>query len=128
MARLFAEDGNLVGFDGSQVDGAVAIEAAMGRIFADRQPPPFVAIVREVRMLAPDAALLRAVVGMPLPGRKNLNPAVNAIQSIVAQRRDGRWRIALFQNTPAALHGRPEASERLTEELRQALRGAASMR
>jgi hypothetical protein len=51
---------------------------------------------------------------------------VNAIQTLVAARRDGRWRVELFQNTPAAFHGRPEASEALTAELRGALsRGPA---
>ena len=34
--------------------------------------------------------------------------------------RDG-WRIALYQNTPAQFHGRPELSRALTEELRQLL-------
>ncbi len=34
----------------------------------------------------------------------------------------GPWRIALFQNTPAAFHGRPEFSEQLTAELHEALR------
>jgi hypothetical protein len=35
FAALFAEDGNVVGFDGSQVDGRAEIEAHLGRIFAD---------------------------------------------------------------------------------------------
>jgi len=30
------------------------------------------------------------------------------------------WRIALFQNTPAAFHGRPEAAKKLSAELRDA--------
>jgi hypothetical protein len=34
------------------------------------------------------------------------------------------WRIALFTATRAALHGRPEASEQLTEELREVLRAS----
>jgi len=55
------------------------------------------------------------------PGKSDLNPAVNAVQTLVAARQDSRWRIAVFQNTPAAFHGRPELSERLTEELRQVL-------
>jgi len=32
----------------------------------------------------------------------------------------------LFQNTPAAFHGRAELSEQLTEELRRALRASSS--
>jgi hypothetical protein len=48
----------------------------------------------------------------------NLNPAVNAVQSLVAVKNAGEWRIALFQNTPAQFHGRPELVQELTEELR----------
>jgi hypothetical protein len=39
----------------------------------------------------------------------------------VAAKRAGHWRIALFQNTPAQFHGRPELAKALTEELRQLL-------
>lgn len=127
FAALFAEDGNVVGFDGSQVDGRAEIESHLRWIFADHVTATYVAIVREVRRLAPEVAVLRAVVGMVPPGGADLNPAANAVQSLVAARQDGRWRIALFQNTPAAFHGRPEASERLTEELRQVLRASAAM-
>jgi hypothetical protein len=39
--------------------------------------------------------------------------------------RDGdAWKIALFQNTPAAFHGRPEESAKLTEELKELVRPA----
>jgi hypothetical protein len=38
---------------------------------------------------------------------------------------DGVYRIEMFQNTPAAFHGRPEASERLSAELREAGRPQA---
>jgi uncharacterized protein (TIGR02246 family) len=127
FAALFADDGNLVGFDGSQVDGRAEIESHLCGIFGDHPTASYVAIVREVRRLAPGVAVLRAVVGMVPPGGSDLNPAANAVQTLVAARRDGRWRIALFHNTPAAFHGRPEASEKLTEELRQALRASAAV-
>jgi hypothetical protein len=55
------------------------------------------------------------------PGQTDINPAVNTIQTLVAVKRDGTWRIALFQNTPAQFHGRPELVQQLTEELRQLL-------
>lgn len=121
-AGLFAPDGGIVGFDGSQVDGPAAIAAHLGQIFADHPTPTYVAKVREVRLLAPDVTLLRAVAGLVPHGRGDLNPAANAIQSLVAVRRDGAWRIALFQNTPAQFHGRPELAEQLTAELRELLR------
>jgi hypothetical protein len=55
------------------------------------------------------------------PGKSDINPAVNTIQSLVAVKQAGQWRIALYQNTPAQFHGRPELSQALTEELRQLL-------
>jgi hypothetical protein len=75
--------------------------------------------VREVRLLGPGTALLRAVAGMVPPGQTRVNPAVNAVQSLVGQQDGVRWRIALFQNTPAAFHGRPDAVTALTAELQQ---------
>lgn len=121
LAKLFADDGQVIGFDGSQMRGPAEIETTLGRIFTDHPTAAYVSIVRDVRLLGPDVALLRAVVGMVPPGGADLNPAVNAIQSLVAARRVGRWRVELFQNTPAAFHGRPEESQRLTDELRAAL-------
>src|SRR5437773_4942511 len=89
FAALFAEDGNLVGFDGSQVDGRAEIESHLRRIFADHQTAAYVGKIREVRFLTPDVAILRAVVGMMPPGQADLNPAVNTIQSLVAAKHDG---------------------------------------
>ena len=122
MADLMAENGNLVGFDGSQIDGRQQVESVLGKIFADHPTAAYVAIVREVRLLSSDVALLRAVAGMVPPGQSDINPAVNAVQSLIAAKEQGRWRIALFHNTPAAFHGRPELSEQLTEELRRAMK------
>jgi hypothetical protein len=73
-----------------------------------------------VRFLGADAALLRAVAGLVARDTNALNAAANSIQSLVAARRGqgSDWRIALFQNTPAAFHGRPEAVEALSAELK----------
>lgn len=120
-ADLFAEDGSLVGFDGSIVDGREAIAAHIAEVFATHPTASYVAIVREVRPLGDVAALLRAVAGLVPPGQQDINPAVNAVQSLVAVRREAGWRAALFQNTPAAFHGRPDLAEALTAELRAEL-------
>jgi uncharacterized protein (TIGR02246 family) len=125
MASLFTEDGSIVGYDGSVVNGREAIRSHVGEIFAHHKTAAFVGIVREERALGNEAALLRAVVGMVPPGGNDINSKVNAIQSLVTVRRDGQWQIALFQNTPAAFHGRPEEGEALTEELRKAYRAEA---
>lgn len=122
MAALFAKDGNLVGFDGSPVSGRAQIASHLGPIFASHRTAAYVAKVRSVRFLTPEVAVLRAVAGMVPPGQSDIHPPVNAVQTLVAAKDGGQWRIAVFQNTPAAFHGRPEMSEMLTEELRQVLR------
>jgi uncharacterized protein (TIGR02246 family) len=121
-AALFDDAANVVGFDGSQMNGRSEIESTLAGIFAHHQTAPYLSIVREVRLLTPDVAILRASVGMVPPGQTDINPAVNAIQSLVGVKREGQWRITLFQNTPAQFHGRPELAQQLTEELRQLLR------
>jgi uncharacterized protein (TIGR02246 family) len=126
--ELFTEDGNLVGFDGSQVDSRGAITEHLAQIFADHQPAAYVAKVREVRQLAPGAALLRGVAGMVPPGESTIKPEVNTIHVLVAVELDGGWRVAHFQATPAAFHGRPEAAEALTAELQAALEAENSHR
>jgi uncharacterized protein (TIGR02246 family) len=121
-ALLFASDGNLVGFDGSQVNGQLEVGAHLTEIFTHHQTPRYVSIVREVRLLANDVTLLRANTGLVPPGKDDIDPALNAVQSVFAVQKGGSWKIALIQNTPAAFHDRPELTKKLTEELRAKLR------
>ena len=120
-AALFVEDATVVGFDGSQMNGRDEIEATVGQIFAHHMTAVYVGKVREVKLVAPGVALLRAVCGMIPRGQTDLNPAVNAVQSLLATQRGDHWEIALFQNTPAQFHGRPDLVEALTAELRALL-------
>ena len=124
FALLFAADGNIVGFDGSQVNGQLEIGAHISEIFSHHQTPRYVSIVREVRLLTPDVTLLRGNTGLVPPDKDDIDPALNAVQSIVAVRKGGTLKIALFQNTPAPFHQRPDLSKQLTEELRRALQTA----
>lgn len=126
FALLFASDGYLVGFDGSQVNGQLEVGAHLTEIFSHHQTPAYVSIVRDVRSIAPDVALLRANTGLIPPGKDDIDPALNAVQSMVAVQKGGAWKIALFQNTPAAFHERPDAVKKLTEELRAKLREKAA--
>jgi uncharacterized protein (TIGR02246 family) len=123
FALLFASDGNLVGFDGSQINGQLEIGAHVTEVFTRHQTPRYVSIVREVRLLANDATLLRANTGLIPADKDDIDPALNAVQSVVAVQKGGNWRVALFQNTPAAFHQRPELAKQLTEELRAKIRG-----
>ena len=121
-ALLFASDGSLVGFDGTQVFGQLDVGAHLSEVFSHHQTATYVSIVREVRSLADGVTILSANAGMVPPGKDDINPDVNAVQTMVAVRKNDAWKIALFQNTPSALHGRPDAQKKLTEELRAALR------
>lgn len=121
FANLFAENGEVVGFDGSQMIGRSEIAATLGQIFADHVTAPYVSKVKSVHLLSPEVIMLRAIVGMVPPGQTDLNPAVNAHQTLVAVKHDGMWRIKFFQNTPAQFHGRPDLVQQMTEELRQML-------
>ena len=122
FAGLFSDAGSVVGFDGSPMNGRAEIASALASIFGSHQTARYVAKVREIRRLGEDVRLVRSVVGMVPPGKAELNPAVNAIQSMVAVGQDAEMRIALLHNTPAAFHGRPELAEQLTLELTDVLR------
>ena len=120
FASAFADDGEVIGFDGSILTGRDAIEAEMSRIFADHRTGTYVGIVREVVPLLPDVAVVRAVAGVVPAGADDVVPALNSVQRLTAVRHDGQWRVALYHNTPAQFHGRPELVEQLTADLRQA--------
>jgi uncharacterized protein (TIGR02246 family) len=122
MAAPFAEDGELIGFDGSEVICRAAIVGHLEPIFASHPTPPYLTKVKSVRFLSPDVAVLRAVAGMVPPGKTDIEPKVNTHHTVVAARRDGRWQIALYQNTPAQFHGRPDLVEQMTAELRELLK------
>lgn len=117
FARLFGESGSCVGFDGSPMNGQSEISSSLGAIFEHHPTASYVAKVREIRSLGKAVTLVRAVAGMIPPGKREINPAVNAIQSLVVVGQGHGARIALFQNTPAAFHGRPDLGESLTKEL-----------
>lgn len=118
FAALFTEDGESIGYDGSQMAGREEIAATLRHIFIDHPTPLYVGIVRTVRVPHPDVALLRAVAGMIPPGGADIDPALNSVQGLVAVATGAGWRIAAFQNTPAQFHGRLDLGDALTMELR----------
>ena len=111
FAARFEEEGFIIGFDGTEHNGRVQIETEIGQIFADHQTGSYVGTVREIRVLTDDVAVLRAVAAIVPAGATEIKPETNALQTIVARCRDEWWRIAIFQNTPAQIHGRPESAK-----------------
>ena len=120
MAGLFAEGGAQVGFDGSEAQGPRTIHQQLAPIFRDHPTKRFLHVVREVRQVTDDVALLRAVAGMVPRDSLELDESKNVIQSLVVRKEVANWRIVLFQNTPARLDGRPEAVAAMSKELRAA--------
>lgn len=121
FADRFADQGEVIGFDGSQMTGRATIGTTLQQIFADHATGRYVGNVRWVYFLARDVAMLRAVVGMIPAGHTALEPKLNTVQTLIAAKQHDVWRITLFQNTPAQFHGKPELVQELTEELRQLL-------
>ncbi|MEI9808901.1 MAG: SgcJ/EcaC family oxidoreductase [Bacteroidota bacterium] len=89
--NLFTNDGNIIGFDGSQANGRKEIYSHIEQIFTGHQTGTYISIVQEIRFLTPDLALLRAIAGLVLPGKMDINPGINAIQTLVAQKMEDRF-------------------------------------
>lgn len=121
MSEQFAEHGVQIGFDGSMVIGQAEILSHLKPIFENHPIAPFITKIKNIRRLGTDAAILHAIAGMIPPGKSEIEPTVNAQQTLVAVKLDKGWCIELFQNTPAQFHGRPELVEEMTKELRQLL-------
>jgi uncharacterized protein (TIGR02246 family) len=121
FAALFFEDGTVVGFDGSQMNSRAEIESTLQKIFSDHETAPYVGKIKDVRFLTADTAVLRAIGGVIPLGTSDINPALNTIQTVIAAKKDDKWHVAHYQNTPAQLHGRPDLVEQMNEELRQLL-------
>jgi uncharacterized protein (TIGR02246 family) len=117
MAAPFAEDGVIIGFDGSVSSGKQTISAEMGSIFADHETGHYAVKVNSVRGLGSRAVILRAIAGLVPPGQSAINSKTNSHQTVIGEEQDGQLRIVLFQNTPAQFHGRPELVDEMTREL-----------
>jgi uncharacterized protein (TIGR02246 family) len=122
FARLFADDGVSIGFDGSQAAGA-EIHEHLSAVFGDHETAAYVAKVHSARALGDGVELLLAIAGMVPPGTDELNPKVNALHTLLSE----GGRIVLFQNTPAQYHGRPELVEEHTAELERVRSSGAAV-
>jgi len=119
VAAVFADDGDIIGFDGSHHTGRLAIASDLRRIFGSHQTPAYVGLIRSVRPIAESVAVLHAHAGMIPPGGNDLDPALLTVHTLVAvEESPARWKISLFQSTPAAWDGREAARQALLAELR----------
>lgn len=101
FASVFAEDGDLVAFDGTHFEGREQIAQFHQRLF-DKwlKGSRLVGKVEDVRFLSPDVALMHAVGSTVMRGKSGPSPERDSIQTLVAVREGGyEWRLAAFQNT-----------------------------
>jgi len=122
FAAPYVETGDHVGFDGTHLKGRAEIAAQHQQLFDTWvKGSRLVGKVRSVQFLTPEVAVMHAVGGTVMAGESDLASDRNSIQTLVAVKQEGEWRLAAFQNTRVQYWGRPEAAEALTEELRQLL-------
>jgi uncharacterized protein (TIGR02246 family) len=100
FAAVFMEDGDLVAFDGTHFKGHKEIAPFHQDLFDKwMKGTRLVGEVKDVRFLSPDVALMHAVGSTVMRGKSEPSPERDSIQTLVATREDGEWRIAAFQNT-----------------------------
>ncbi len=100
FAAVFAEDGDLVAFDGTHFEGRAQIAPFHQELFDKwMKGTRLVGRVKDVRFLSPDVALMHAVGSTIMRGKSVPSPERDSIQTLVATRQNGEWRLAAFQNT-----------------------------
>jgi uncharacterized protein (TIGR02246 family) len=111
FAAAFAEDGDLIAFDGTQFKGRGEIASFHQELFDKwMKGTRLVGRVEDVRFLGPDAAVMHAVGSTVMRGKSEPSPERDSIQTLVAVKREGEWRFAAFQNTRVRPMGRNAAS------------------
>lgn len=100
IADVYADEGTLVAGDGTQKKGRTQIAEYHDRQFAGFLKGTRLTVeVRSVRFLSPNIALMQTEGGILWPGQQQLAPGNDGIQSFVALKERGAWRVLLFQNT-----------------------------
>ena len=110
FAAVFAEDGDLVAFDGTHFEGRAEIAPFHQELFDKwMKGTRLVGRVKDVRFLSPDVALMHAVGGTVMRGKSAPTPERDSIQTLIATKRGGEWRLAAFRNTRVRPIGRHAA-------------------
>jgi uncharacterized protein (TIGR02246 family) len=110
FAAVFAEDGDLVAYDGTRFRGRQQIAPFHQELFDKwMKGSSLVGQVEDVRFLSRDVAVMHAVGGTVMRGKTEPALERDSIQTLVATRQGGEWRLAAFQNTRVRLMGNAAA-------------------
>jgi uncharacterized protein (TIGR02246 family) len=100
IASVYTADGTLVAGDGTVTRGPGEIARYHDRQFQNfLKGTRLTVAVRSVHFLSEDVALMQTEGGILWPGQQQLAPGNSGVQSFIAVREDGTWRVRLFQNT-----------------------------
>ena len=100
LAAAFAEDGDVILFDGSCLHGRPQIEAVMQHLFdTTLKGTRCLAQVKALRFVTPEVALMQTLGGVVFPEETVIPVERCSIQTFVAVRIRGTWSVASFQNT-----------------------------
>lgn len=100
FAAPFAEDGDLVAFDGGHFRGREEIISFHRPLFERwLRGTRLVGRVESVRFLSPEVAVMHCVGGTVARGQSSSRPERDSIQTLVASKSGGQWRLSAFHNT-----------------------------
>jgi uncharacterized protein (TIGR02246 family) len=106
-AAVFAEDGDLIGFDETHFRGRREIAPFHQRLFDTYlKGTRLVGQVASIKFLSPEVGLMHAIGGTVMRGKSIPSPERDSIQTLVATKGGGEWHLAAFQNTRLRLIGR----------------------
>jgi uncharacterized protein (TIGR02246 family) len=107
FAAPFEEDADFVAFDGTHFKGRDEIVSSHQPLF-DKwlKGTRLTGEVRAIRFLAPEIALMHAVGGTIMRKKSEASPERDSVQTLVAAKRDGEWRLVAFHNTRVRPMGR----------------------
>jgi len=100
LAAEFADDGDIVFFEGSCLQGRPQIEAVMQHLFETTlRGTRYLAKVKALRFVTPEVALMQTLGGVVFPEETIIPVERCSVQTFVIVRIRGTWSVASFQNT-----------------------------
>jgi uncharacterized protein (TIGR02246 family) len=103
----------------NQITGAKNIEKHLSPIFRDHPTHKFVFHILDVRKLDETVGIVQAIAGMVPRNGNIIDSSKNTVQTMLAHKVRGKWKVEIFQNTPARLDGRPKAVKAMTKQLQR---------
>jgi len=100
FAAPFDDDLEFIAFDGTRFRGREELVRSHAPLFRTHlRGTRLVGDVTGIRFIGPDIAVVHARGGTIMRGRSAPSPERDSIQTLVAVRRAGVWRLVAFQNT-----------------------------